>query len=246
MNNSPLAFITGAGKRIGHHLALAMAQNGWDIAGHYNQSATEINALKQCIESKGQQFLSLQADLKDEDSVANLIPMCVKELGPPALLINNASLFEKDELVSLEGAQFDAHMAINLKAPILLAQSFAKAQTKTNHQAGKANIINITDQRAFKPNPSFYSYTVSKVGLAAATQTMAQSLAPNIRVNAIAPGPVLQSIHQTKAEFEAECKTTLLGYGTSLDDITKAVEFILATPSMTGETIHLDGGQRLT
>jgi len=244
MNNAPLALITGAAKRNGHHLALSLAQNGWDIAGHYNQSALEIKALQQQVQAQGQQFIPLQADLKDEASVTNLIPECVQELGPPSLLINNASLFEKDELGSIEGVQFDNHISINLKAPILLAQSFAKSQTKDS-QDGKANIINITDQRAFKPNPSFYSYTVSKVGLAAATQTMAQSLAPTIRVNAIAPGPVLQSIHQTKVEFETECKTTLLGYGTSLDDIAKAVEFILATPCMTGETIHLDGGQRL-
>ena len=239
-NETPIALITGAGKRIGRHLASQLAKVGWDIAAHYNRSNEGIRELGKEVEDQGQKFIALQADLKDEQAISGLVPECAHKLGAPTLLINNASLFEKDEIGTIEGALFDDHININLKAPILLAQSFAGCLDKTR----QGTIINITDQRVYRPSTDFYSYTISKAGLAAATKTMAEALAPSIRVNAIAPGPVLQSIHQTKAEFETECKATLLGHGTTLDEIMAAVTFILQTHSLTGETIHLDGGQR--
>ncbi len=234
-----IALITGAGKRIGQHIAHALAKAGWDIAGHYNNSKEGISQLAQEVEAAGRQLYPIQADLSDEKAVNAILPEIKANLGMPSLLINNASLFAKDDITTLESAHFDAHMAINLKAPLLLARVMSE-----NLQS-KGNIINITDQRVFNPGPDFMTYTLSKTGLATATKTLAQALAPNIRVNAIAPGPVLQSIHQSPQEFEVECQTTPLGHGTSLDEIVKAIHFILETPSITGETIHLDGGQRL-
>lgn len=243
-----IAIITGAGKRIGRHLALSLAKEGWNIAAHYNQSAQDAKLLCEEITTLGRQAITLQADLTNEADVKGLIPACSKQLGCPDLLINSASLFEKDELASLSGETFDEQMAVNLKAPILLSQSFANERQlieKDLATSDVGNIINLTDQRVQNINPTFFSYTLSKVGLSAATVTMAQSLAPNIRVNAIAPGPVLQSIHQSVADFTDECKGTLLGHGTTPEEIFNAVKFILQTNSMTGETVTLDGGQHL-
>ncbi len=235
----PIAIITGAGQRIGRTLALGLAEKGWDIAGTYLTSADDMATLADEIKTLGQTLLPLKVDLRSEQSVAALLPACVKGLGQPALLINNASLFLEDDLKSLTSQLLDDHLAINLKAPLLLARDFSQVCHK------EANIINLTDQRVTHPNPGFYSYTLSKMALASATITMAQALAPNIRVNAIAPGPVLQSIHQTRAEFEAECSAAPLKRGAGVGEIMTAVAFILATPSLTGETIHIDGGQRL-
>ena len=242
-NKNNIALITGAGKRIGRFLALSLAQKGWSIAAHFNQSANEAATLCDEINASGGQATCIKADLIIENEVTSLLDKTREKLGTPNLLINCASVFLKDELTSLEGQTFDEQMAINLKAPLLLSKSFAEL-----HQEGiksPANIINITDQRVQNLNPTFFSYTLTKVGLSAATVTMAQALAPNIRVNAIAPGPVLQSIHQTTDEFKAECQGTLLGAGTTVEEIFKAVQFILATKSITGETITLDGGQHL-
>lgn len=243
-----IAIITGAGKRIGRHLALSLAKEGWDIAAHYNHSAQEAKSLCEEVTGLGRQAIALHADLSNEADVKALIPNCSKQLGCPDLLINSASLFEKDELASLNAETFDEQLAVNLKAPVLLSQSFANERQQMEAEIATStngNIINLTDQRVQNLNPTFFSYTLSKVGLSAATVTMAQSLAPNIRVNAIAPGPVLQSIHQSVAEFTGECKGTLLGHGTTPEEIFNAVKFILKTNSMTGETITLDGGQHL-
>lgn len=242
------ACITGAGKRIGRHLALELAREGWDIAAHYRNSTKEVETLCKEIVALGQQVITVRADLENEAEIAAIIPAISAQLTTPHLLINNASVFEKDEFKSLKGPVFDRQMSINLKAPLLLSQAFVtelKNHNQSNQQKIQANIINITDQRIHNLTPGFFSYTLSKVGLSAATTTMAQALAPQIRVNAIAPGPVLQSIHQTSEEFETECSSTLLGAGTSLNDISNAVRFILKTSSMTGETITLDGGQHL-
>ncbi len=245
-----IALITGAGKRIGYHLALSLAKEGWSIAAHYNQSENGVLKLCEEIGSLGGKVITLKADLKNDKEVLPLISSCEAELGLPNLLINCASVFQKDELETLDGEIFDEQMAINLKAPLLLSKAFAKAHNKNQNgdsksESATANIINITDQRVHKLNPTFFSYTLSKVGLSAATTTMAQSLAPNIRVNAIAPGPVLQSIHQTEDEFKNECKGTLLGAGTTPEEIFETVKFIIQTNSLTGETITLAGGQHL-
>ncbi|MBS0234134.1 MAG: SDR family oxidoreductase [Proteobacteria bacterium] len=238
----PTALITGAARRIGNALALDLAQAGWTIAIHYRKSAADADRLVQAIEARGGQARSFQADLADPEAPEALFANVVRELGPPTVLINNASEFLPDTIQSLDNATWDLHLGINLKTPVFLAQAMAKNLPT----ASEGNIINIIDQRVWNLTPEFFSYTISKAGLWTATRTLAQALAPRIRVNAIGPGPVLRSIHQTDDDFERESRSTLLGRGASTDEIAAAVRFILATPSLTGQMIALDGGQHLT
>ena len=218
-----------------------MANAGWRIGLHYNRSQDAAIELKSELENKGTKTALLRADLSTQSEMDELLEACSAEIGTPSLLINNASLFANDTLEEFTSETFDKHMAVNLRAPLLLSQAFAKSLGREI----KGNIINITDQRVHNLKPSFYTYTLSKVALSAATITMAQALAPNIRVNAVAPGPVLQSIHQTKDEFEAECAGTPLNHGTTPDEIVAAIKFILESPALTGQTITLDGGQHI-
>lgn len=234
--------ITGAARRIGRAIALDMARDGWAIAIHYRNSQPDAVALLSDIESAGGRGALLQADLRDFSSPDRLLVACGKALGAPSCLINNASEFLLDTVHNTDEAIWDTHLDINLKAPVFLAQAMARHLPE--NCAG--NIINIIDQRVWNLTPDFFSYTISKAGLWTATRTLAQGLAPRIRVNAIGPGPVLRSVHQTDSDFEAEKRSTLLHTGPSTDEITAAVRFILSSPSMTGQMIALDGGQHLT
>jgi NAD(P)-dependent dehydrogenase (short-subunit alcohol dehydrogenase family) len=186
--------------------------------------------------------VTLAADLANTNEVRALMERARSELGPISLLINNASEFHPDTLEDLDEAGWDSHIDVNLKAPVFLAQALARQLP----QGTDGNIINIIDQRVWNLTSDFFSYTISKAGLWTATQTLAQSLAPRIRVNAIAPGPILQSIHQTSVEFEREKESTLLKRGATVEEIAAAVKFILASPALTGQMIALDGGQHLT
>ena len=234
--------ITGAAQRVGRAIALSLGRRGWRVAVHYRSSADAALALVAEIGGAGGQAEAFGADLADVDQLRALIPRCAKSLGAPSCLINNASLFAKDGLRTLDPAGWQAHMDINLRAPVLLAQSLA-----TNLPAGQSgHVINIIDQRVLKPAPDFFSYSASKAGLWWVTRTMAQALAPNIRVNAVAPGPVLRSIHQTPEEFAKEQRATLLGTGASPADVAAAVRFLLETPAITGQMICVDGGQHLS
>ncbi len=182
-----------------------------------------------------------RASLSEHAQVEALIPDIVKAMGPVTCLINNASHFADDRLTDLSEASWRTHMAINLEAPVFLCRDFA-AQLP---QGETGNILNILDQRVLRPNPQFFSYTLSKSALWVATKTMAQALAPRIRVNAIGPGPTLASAYQSNEAFENECRAMPLGHGTTPDEIAEAVLFILNAPAMTGQMIALDGGQHL-
>lgn len=236
------ALVTGAARRIGRDLALDLAKAGWRVAIHYRKSAAEAETLAHDIAAFGGSAGTFSADLADGQSLARLVTAISRELGPLTTLINNASEFMPDTIQSLEDSTWDLHLDVNLKAPVFLAQAMARQLPET----AQGNIINIIDQRVWNLTPEFFSYTISKAGLWTATRTLAQALAPRIRVNAIAPGPVLQSIHQTQDDFEREKQFTLLGHGPSTAEIAAAVRFILATPSLTGQMIALDGGQHLT
>jgi NAD(P)-dependent dehydrogenase (short-subunit alcohol dehydrogenase family) len=236
------ALITGAARRIGRSLALDLAGAGWAVAIHFRTSAGDAEALAADIQNVGGSAKTFQADLADQTSIGQLIDAVSHSLGPVTVLVNNASEFLPDTLYSLDEATWDLHLNVNLKTPVFLAQAMARQLPE--HADG--NIINIIDQRVWNLTPEFFSYTISKSGLWTATRTLAQALAPRIRVNAIAPGPVLRSIYQTPEDFEREKQSTLLKRGPSTDEIAAAVRFILATPSMTGQMIALDGGQHLT
>ena len=238
---SGVALITGAGRRIGRAIALDLAGNGWAVGVHHAGSAVDARAVVAEIEAKGGRAVVLQADLADAAAVESVIPDCVRALGPPTCLINNAALFLEDRIGTLDVARWDDQFAVNLRAPVFLAQSFAAALPA----GARGSIINIIDQRVWRPTPQFFSYTAAKAGLWAVTRTLAQALAPRIRVNAIGPGPALRSVYQAQADFEREAATTLLQRGTTPDEIAAAVRFILDAPAMTGQMIALDGGQHL-
>lgn len=241
MRSAPVVLITGAVRRIGRALALDLAAHGWGIGLHCRRSSDEAERLADAIQAKGGKAAVLTADLTDIAAVERLVPECAAALGAPTCLVNNASMFAYDDVATLAPEIWDAQTAVNLKAPVFLAKAFAAALP----DGYEGNVINIIDQRVWKPTPRFFSYAVSKSGLWHATRTLAQALAPRIRVNAIGPGPVLKSPYQTDAEFRRQCEATILGRGTTPDEMARAVRFILDAPAMTGQMIALDGGQHL-
>ncbi|HRO50722.1 MAG TPA: SDR family oxidoreductase [Hyphomicrobium sp.] len=240
--SAPTVLITGSARRIGRAIARDLAANGWRVCVHYRRSAHEAEALVEEIRQAGGTAEALAADLAVEADVASLVPRCAEVLGAPICLINNASEFLVDTVATVAPETWDTHLDINLKAPVFLAKSLFLALPAD----AVGNVINIIDQRVWKLTPDFFSYTISKAGLWTATRTLAQALAPRVRVNAIGPGPVLKSVHQTEADFAREAASTLLKRGPTPEEIAAAVRFILASPTLTGQMIALDGGQHLT
>lgn len=236
------ALITGAGRRIGKAIALDLARNGWRIGVHYASSREEAEAVVAEIRAAGGEAAALDADLAKAGDTETLVSRCAVDIGVPELLVNSAALFLDDRIETLAVDQWDHQHAVNLRAPMLLAKAFA-AHLPPNRTGA---IVNIVDQRVWRLTPEFFSYTIAKAGLYAATRTLAQALAPRIRVNAIGPGPVLASIHQTSAAFADEVARTPLQRATPPSEIAAAVRFILDAPSMTGQMIALDAGQHLS
>ena len=233
--------VTGSAKRIGRRLALDFAADGWDVAVHCNASISEAEAVAAEIRGMGRRSVIVRGDLSDADVPDRLIGEASIALGGLTCLINNASLFEPDEVGSITQASWAEHLDTNLRAPVFLSQAFARQLPKEH----EGSIISIIDQRVWKLNPKFFSYTMSKSALWTATRTLAQALAPRIRVNAIGPGPALPSARMDQAEFDKQARLTLLGRGTSPEEISAAVKFILSQPALTGQMIALDGGQHL-
>ena len=233
------ALVTGAGRRIGRAIALRLAAAGWDVAIHCGHHVDEAEAVAAEVRALGVRAAVVPADLGQEDAVRTIVDRATAAVGPLALLVNNASLFDDDRFGGLEKATWDAHFAVNLRAPVVLAEAFAAQATD-----GGA-IVSLLDQRVLRPNPLFFSYALTKSALWTATQMMAQALAPRIRVNAVAPGPVLPSCHQDRAAFDLEAAGTLLGHACSPEEIAEAVLFLAAAPSVTGQVIAVDSGQHL-
>ncbi len=236
-----IVLVTGAAKRIGRAIAHGLAVAGWDVAIHFYRSSADAQALQKEISALGRRAITLQADLAQPAEVEGLMQRCADQLGAPTCLVNNASVFSFDEIGSVSAPDWDAMHATNLRAPILLARDFAQRLPA----GAEGNIINLLDQKIANLNPDFFSYTIAKVGLDAATHTMAMALAPRIRVNAVAPGLTLLSGDQTADNFAQAHRMTPLGRAGKLDDIVAAVLFLLNTQSVTGQTIFIDGGQRL-
>jgi NAD(P)-dependent dehydrogenase (short-subunit alcohol dehydrogenase family) len=208
---------------------------------HCNASVVEAEDVAAQIRALGRKAVVVRGDLSDADAPDRLIAEASAALGGLTCLINNASLFEPDEVGTITKASWAEHLDTNLRAPVFLSQAFARQLPDDE----EGNIISIIDQRVWKLNPKFFSYTTSKSGLWTATRTLAQALAPRIRVNAIGPGPALPSVRMDQAEFDKQAALTLLGRGTSPEEISAAVKFILSQPALTGQMIALDGGQHL-
>lgn len=237
------ALVTGGARRLGRAIALGLAEAGFDLAIHYGGSAAEAEAAAAEIRARwGRRAAALRADLSREEEVAGLLPAAAAALGAPlGVLVNNASAFERDEWHDATRESWDRHLEPNLRAPFVLAQSFARALPAEAEGA----VLNMLDQRVWSLTPHFVSYTVSKAGLWALTRSLALALAPRIRVNAIGPGPALPSARQTAEQFARQCASVPLRRGTSPEEVARAALAILALPAMTGQMIALDGGQHL-
>lgn len=235
------ALVTGGGKRLGRMIALTLAQAGFDVAIHCNNSRTDADATARDIEATGRRATVLQADLAREHAVQPLITQATNALGPLGVLVNNASTFERDDWHDATRQSWDRHIEPNLRAPFVLIQNFAAALPRGREGV----VINMIDMRVWSITPHFVSYTVSKFGLWALTQSMALALAPRIRVNGIGPGPALPNTRQTPEQFARQAESVPLRRGPVIEEVGRATLAILGMPSMTGQMIALDGGQHL-
>ena len=241
----PAALVTGAGARLGQAMALYLARRGYDVAVHFSGSKDGAADTVAQIKSLGRNAVAIQADLLDEAQSTALLPSAAEALGGPiSVLVNNASIFEYDNLTTASRGSWDRHLDSNLRAPFVLTQALAaQVPTAMNDENGETIaqglIVNMLDQRVHKLTPEFMTYTIAKMGLWALTQTSAQALAPNVRVNGIGPGPTLRGHRQSQRA------ATILERGANPTDITAALGYFLDAPAVTGQMISVDGGQHL-
>ena len=241
MKNKNL-LITGAATRVGRAIALHFAERGWNIALHYFRSSSKAKKLKKIIEQNFVRVVLIKADLKNSQQTEKIISLARKKLGTIDCLVNNAALFEKDDITNFTTKSWNDHLNINLLAPTILTKQFAKQASKKTI----SNIINIIDQRIFNLTPFFMSYTISKTGLQTLTKTTAMRLGPNIKVNGIAPGPTIKSKRQTDKHFKNQVRSTPLKKSVGMDDICDTVEFLINNNAVTGQIIAVDSGQNLS
>jgi len=232
--------ITGAATRIGAAIAKKLSGPGVDIVIHYNSSKAKAEKLKKELNKNNTNVYLIKGDLSKENDLKKIIQFSKSKLKYFNCLINNASLFENDNLKNFTSKSWNNHININLKAPAFLTREFAK-----NVRGKNNNIINIIDQRVFKLTPFFFSYTLSKAGLYTLTKTSAMSLAPNIRVNGIAPGPTIKNKRQTDKLFKKQYLATPLRQQVNVEEICNAVDFFIKNSSITGQVLAVDSGQNL-
>ncbi len=233
--------ITGAAKRLGRAIALHLAESGWAVAVHYNNSQTEAEETVAALHLKGVHAAAINADLTLEDDTERLIARARAAVGPLTALVNNASVFENDTIATMTRQSWDKHIEANLRAPLVLSRDFAEQLPEGQEGA----IVNLLDQRLLKPTPQFLSYGVSRAGLHWLTVTLAQALGPRIRVNGVAPGPTLRNERQSEAHFKKQLESTILGRGAMPEDVARAVAYLIDARAVTGQMIAVDGGQHL-
>jgi NAD(P)-dependent dehydrogenase (short-subunit alcohol dehydrogenase family) len=233
--------ITGGATRIGAAIAEGLANNKNQITIHYNKSIKRAKQLRSILEKKGSKIFLIKANLNNISELNRIIKFANVKMKGINCLINNASLFENDSVKNFSIKVWNKHLNINLRAPAILIKQFSKLVPKSI----KANIINIIDQRVFRLTPFFLSYTLSKTGLYTLTKTSAMSLAPNIRVNGIAPGPTIKNKRQSTKHFKKQYLSTLLRKSVDAKEICSAVKFLITNKSITGQVIAIDSGQNL-
>jgi NAD(P)-dependent dehydrogenase (short-subunit alcohol dehydrogenase family) len=241
MSERPTALVTGGAKRIGAAIVRDLAAHGFAVAIHANRSAGEANALVAEIEAGGGRAAVVQGDLADADAVARIVPEAVAAIGPLTLLVNNASVFMKDRYGGLDAGVWQSQFDINLRAPVFLAEAFA-AQLPSGTDG---NIVNMIDQRVLKLTPEMPSYTLTKAALWTATQTLAQALAPRIRVNGIGPGPTFPNPYAVDRSMTKEVAGIALKRPVDPADFGRAIRFLVETPSITGQLLLVDSGQHI-
>ena len=235
------AMVTGAAHRLGRAIAEDLARAGWPVVLHYNGSGDAVTRLRDHIRTGGGTAEIISGNLLDEAETSSLVERASSKLGPIGLLINNASVFEWDDAASATPESFALHMDLHLRAPLMMCQKFVELLPA--HQSGL--IVNMLDSRVLNPTPRHMTYTLSKSGLWTLTQTLAQELAPRVRVNGIGPGPTLPPKGQTIEEFRARCARLPLQRPASLAEVCQALRFLISQKSMTGQMIALDGGDHL-
>lgn len=235
------ALVTGAARRVGRAIALDLAANGFDVAIHCRGSRREAEELVREITGRGGRAAVIEADLADAERCAGLIAKAAEAVGPVRLLVNNASVFEEDSLADFSWDVWDRHFALHLRAPVELSRKLAEALPPGTDGL----VVNIIDQRVWRLTPRFFSYTLSKSALWTATRTMAQALAPRVRVNAVGPGPTLRNQRQTPEDFDRQTEALLLGRGPDLAEFGQTIRYLWQARSVTGQMIALDGGQHL-
>ncbi len=236
-----VALVTGGARRIGRAIVERLADSGYAVAIHCGSARDEAQALADAIIQRGGRAVVVPADLVDPAAVAALVPAVESALGPVTLLVNNASSFLVDDVTTIDVATWNRQFSINLRAPSVLAGALANRLPEGRHGA----IVNIIDQRVWKLTPQYYSYTLTKAALLTATKTMAQALAPRIRVNAVGPGPTLPNPHDGAGAMDQEAAGTLLQRKIDPREIAEAVLYLAQARSITGQMIAVDGGQHL-
>lgn len=238
------ALITGGARRLGREIALTLADAGWNIALHYHQSESEAKEAAQLLAERNIRYCLVQADLSDEGQVRRAFGKAVLQLGRVDAVVNNAARFDFDDANTFSTANLLDHVLPNLAAPIVLTQELARHLEQGSPEA-RGVVVNLLDQKLSNLNPDFFSYTLSKAALQTATTMLAQALAPRLRVVGVAPGLTLPSHMQTPEAFEKTHRLAPLGKASSPEDIAQAVLFLLNSPSITGTTLMVDGGQHL-
>jgi NAD(P)-dependent dehydrogenase (short-subunit alcohol dehydrogenase family) len=236
-----IALVTGGARRIGRAIVEDLAAHGWSVAIHFHLSRSDAEGLAKALLEKGVKAVTVYGDLADTRALDRIVAEVASTLGVPTLLVNNASIFERDTLGSLDVGLYESQLAINLTAPVFLAEAVAK-RIPTGVDG---NIINLLDERIWRPTPRYFTYQISKSALAAATVALAQALAPRIRVNGIAPGPSLPNITQDAVQFRRLTERLPLGRSPDLAEFGRTVRYLVENRSITGQVIGLDGGEHL-
>jgi NAD(P)-dependent dehydrogenase (short-subunit alcohol dehydrogenase family) len=242
MASRPVALVTGAARRLGRAIALELGAHGWDIAVHYRASVADADDTVAALRAAGADAQPFGADLADEAACRALLPAVAARFGRVDAVVNNASIFEYDDAAGFGHAAMERHWRANTAPAVLLAQALHE------HLEGSDRpgcVVNLTDQKLWNPNPDYFSYTLSKAALDAATTLLAQALAPRVRVCGVAPGVTLASGPMSDAELARAKRLTPLQRSSSADDIARAVRFLLESPAITGTTLLVDGGQHL-